>query len=147
MRSGFPDIKDPGPGNLLHMPFLSGLLYNLFCIGDVYYVPFRFMQFSYSIMLICQTDVQVWYKIIQNRYFTNHPQDGAHVQKITNGGCSLYVPVRSEFEAAVSRRGFEGGLLRTGTNKLHFPLIVQLGRQCNYTTKLTFCKVRCIIEL
>ena len=33
-------------------------------------------------------------------------QDGTHVQKITNGEYSLYVPVRSEFEAALSiRRG------------------------------------------
>ena len=37
-----------------------------------------------------------------NLKFRNPPLDGAHVQKITNGGCSLYVPVRSELYAALS---------------------------------------------
>ena len=74
-------------------------------------------------------------------------QGGAHVQKITNGGCSLYVPVQSDFEETIHNFGDlkEAQLrprqiarvmdtaasksLRTGTYKLHPPLIVISNRK------------------
>ena len=80
---------------------------------------------------------------ILDPYFTNPLQDGAHVQKITNGGYSLYVPVQSGHIPNLSHlKGVQLELqlnpiqmapvmdtaalktLCTGTYKLHPPLIV-----------------------
>ena len=93
-------------------------------------------------------------------FWAQNRQDGAHVQKITNGGYSLYVPVQSCFEAALS---ISWGILKgvdlqlspvlgplqipllmdtaaskqlcTGTYKLHPPLIVITCRkhQCRHS--------------